>query len=554
MSYTAQDIETLDFRTAIRSRIEMYLGSADNQGVLQAIREIITNSIDEATMGYGKEIKVELYPNNKVKVSDKGRGVPFGKRNDGTEALEAVYTMPHSGGKFNEKVYQNVAGLNGIGAKGTALSADYFRVTSHRGAEKATLILEKGIKKSFKVEKNLDSSTGTTVEFIPSQEVFKLEEIKISFEEIEKMCEAWSYLSKGIKFTLYNIETKEVVTYESKDGLVDLIKNNITNPIMKRPLHIFYKEKDVEAEIAMEWTSNRKEEWYVFTNGLENSEGGTSLTGIRSSLTNFFKKRIKNYTADMARTGLFYVVQCKIPNPSFANQTKTKVNNSELRGICQKATTQMLEEFEKRNPKEFKEILDMMTRELKAEHAAEKARQAILSHEKEFKKNQKKKILHADKLRDARKLGQDSILLCVEGLSAGGSMSIGRDPNKYGILMLRGKAKNLLNCKIEDGLENEEVKLMLQALGIPYGAQYNPNKLRYGKLAIATDADVDGSHIGLLILAMIHVLMPEFIKENRMYWLRTPIYKVSNGKKDYFYYTEEEFKNHPNGSIVKYKG
>lgn len=536
----------------------MYMGSADNQGVLQCVREIITNSIDEATMGFGKKITVELFKNNRVRIMDEGRGCPFGKREDGTEALEAIYTMAHSGAKFNDKVFQNVAGMNGIGAKGVALSSDDFIVTSFREGKRAVLKLTNGIKTDFFVEdqpKQANNITGTIVEFVPSQEVYNLEPIKINFEEVKKMCRDWSYLSKGIKFILIDHTTNESVTYLSNNGLIDLMKDNAAKAIHKTPLRITVMENNIEAEIVMEWTEGRHEEWHVYTNGLENSEGGTSLTGIKTALTNFFKKKIKRAeNTDIFRKGLYYAVSCKIPNPSFANQTKTKVNNPELRGLCQRATTQMLEQFEREHKDEFDKIIEILSRELKAEIAAERTRQQVLNNEKEQTAAQREKILNVDKLRDARKLGKDSILLLCEGISAGGSMSIGRDANKYGILMLRGKCKNLLNCTIEEGLQNEEVKLFQQALGVIYGHKTQESQLRYGKIAIASDSDFDGSHIGLLILAMAHIICPNFLTENRIYWLRAPIYKVETRSKNYYYYSEEEFINHPDGHIIKYKG
>lgn len=553
--YDANSIETLSFKDAVRSRAAMYMGSEDNQGVLQCIREIITNSIDEATMGYGNEIEVTLSKNNRVTIRDNGRGAPFGKREDGTEALEAIYTMPHSGGKFSDKVYQNVAGLNGIGAKGTALTSDIFEVWSKRNEQAAYLCLEKGIKESFTISPTDSKYHGTIVSFIPSQEVYHLEPISIKFEDIKKMCRDWSYLYPQIIFILNNDLTGEKIEYQSKNGLLDFLKNSGVKSIHKTPLHIILKEDQIETEIVMEWTDSRAETSFTFTNGLENSNGGTSLTGVKTALTNFFKKKIKGEgSPDTLRKGLLYAVSCKVPNPSFANQTKTKVNTPELRGLCQRATTQMLEDFERKHADEFQKILDLLLKEVKADAAAERARQAILNHEKEQKANEKKKLLNYDKLRDARRLGKDSILLCVEGLSAGGSMSIGRDPNTYGILMLRGKAKNLLKATIEEGLNNEEVKLLLQALGIIYGKPYNSEKLRYGRVALAVDGDFDGSHIGLLLMAMLQVLAPQFLKENRLFWLRAPTCKVETKTKTYYYYNEEEFRNHPKGNITFFKG
>lgn len=558
-NYTANDIQTLDFRTAIRTRIAMYMGSADNQGVLQCVREIITNSIDEATMGYGNKIIVDLYEGNRIKIADEGRGCPFGKREDGTEALEAIYTMAHSGAKFNDKVFQNVAGMNGIGAKGVALSSDKFEVCSYREGKMACLKLKNGIKEDFYVIDSLDTEkrTGTVVEFIPSQEVYNLEPIKFDFEEIKKMCQDWSYLSKGVSFILHNHITNEKITYLSKNGLIDLMKEKSDKMLHKTPLSISINEDGIEVEIVMGWTNNRSEIWHVFTNGLENSEGGTSLTGIKTALTNFFKKKLKGEAhPDVLRKGLFYAVSCKVPNPSFANQTKTKVNNPELRGLCQRATTKMLEEFELRHKDEFEKILELLTKELKAEVAAEKARKQVLEATKDIEKNQKKKVFASDKLKDAEFLGQNSTLLIVEGDSAAGGMAKARDYTKYGILAIRGKILNCLAHPDEKIFQNEEIKLLLSAMNINPN-KYDASKLRYGKIAICTDADSDGSHIGLLIMAALHYLAPKFIEEGRLCWLRSPLYIVKNGKKESYYFTDEEFnavRGKVKGEVQRNKG
>ena len=559
VEYNAQSIETLSFRDAIRTRVAMYMGSADNMGVLQCLREIITNSIDEATMGFGKKITVELFKNNRVRIMDEGRGCPFGKREDGTEALEAIYTMAHSGAKFNDKVFQNVAGMNGIGAKGVALSADEFKVLSYRDGKMACLKLKDGIKQDFYIIDSLgtEKRTGTVVEFVPSQEVYNLEPIKINFEEVKKMCRDWSYLSKGISFILTDHNTGENVTYLSKNGMLDFMKENADKALHKTPLHISLAENGVEAEIVMEWTNSRSENWHVFTNGLENSEGGTSLTGIKTALTNFFKKKLKGEgNPDVLRKGLFYAVSCKVPNPSFANQTKTKINNPELRGLCQRATTQMLEEFEYRHGDEFQKILELLTKELKAEQAAERARKQVLEAAKDVEKNQKKKVFASDKLKDAEFLGENSTLLIVEGNSAMGGMSQARDYTKYGLLAIRGKIINCLSNNEEKIFQNEEIKLLLSAMNIVPG-KYDSKKLRYGRLAICTDADSDGYHIGLLIMAALSYLAPQFIKEGRLCWLHAPLYIISDGKKETYAFTDEEMnsmRGKIKGNITRNKG
>ena len=557
MSYTANDIETLSFRDAVRERVAMYMGSADNQGVLQCVREIITNSIDEATMGFGNCIIVELDEGNMITVTDDARGVPFGLREDGTEAMEAIYTMAHTGGKFNEKIYQNVAGMNGIGSKGVALSSSYFQADSFREGKHAILILKEGIKESFNIIEDKENKHGTVVTFIPSQEVYNLEPIEIKYEDLVEMCKNWSYLTKGVEFIVKDNINKKTNKFLSNNGILDYLKDSISKPIHKTPLYISAEENGIECEVAMQWAADRKEHWFVFTNGLANPEGGTSLTGVKTALTNFFKKKFKGeFNSDIARSGLFYVVNCKVPNPSFANQTKTKVNNPELRGLAQRATSQMLDEFSRRYTNEFDSIVELLTKELKAERAAEKARKQVLEASKEIEKNQKKKVFASDKLKDAEFLGQNSTLLIVEGDSALGGMAQARDYTKYGLLAIRGKIINCLSNPEEKIFNNEEIKLLLSAMNIIPG-KYNASKLRYGRIGICTDADSDGSHIGLLIMAALQYLAPEFIKEGRLCWLRSPLYIVENKGKESYYFTDDEFnkvRNKIKGEVTRAKG
>ena len=553
MSYNANDIETLDFRTAIRTKIAMYLGSADNQGVLQAIREIITNSIDEYTMGYGNEIYVDLYEGNRITIADRARGVPFGTRDDGTDAMEAIFMLPHSGGKFNEKVYQNVAGLNGIGAKGTALSSSYFKAQSFRDGQCATLELKDGIKTSLAVRATTskDPKSGTYVEFIPSQEVYKIEPINIDFEEVKKMCRDWSYLCKGLTFVLVNHITNEKVKYLSKDGLVDLLKDEGGKLIHRTPLHIEIKEEDTEVEIVMAWTGSRKEEAHAFANGLENIDGGTHITGIKTALTNFFKKRLKDVdNSDVYRRGLYYAVSCKLPNPQYSNQTKTKCVSPSLRGICQRATTKMLERFEIEHKDEFGKIVELLGKELKAEVAAERARKQVLEASKDIEKNQKRKVFASDKLKDAEFLGQDATLLLVEGLSAASSIAQARDATKWGILALRGKPINTFSNDDEKIYQNEEIKLLLSAMNIVPG-KYDSKKLRYGRIGICSDTDSDGFAIGLLIMCAIYKFAPQFIEEGRLCWLRSPLHITTNGKTETYYYSDAELAQAKAKGLVK---
>ena len=550
--YGINQIQSLSFKDGVRTRIQMYLGSDDLEGTYQALKEILNNSTDEALAGFGNRIEIELFEGeNSVSVRDYGRGVPYGLREDGENVLVSIYSKSHTGGKFEEGAYKNASGLNGIGAKCVCLSSKKFLVRSFRGGRCAEASFTKGELDYYR-EFETTEKDGTYVWFSPDEEVFKNGQIGYSYEKICNDIKDISYLYNNITFIVKSDNNKQ--TFHAENGIKDFIKDNLKKPLHQNIMYNTIIDGDDKMEIAFQWGS-KHEESYVFVNGLKCPEGGTPITGARTSITRTFNNLAgTDIDGELIRGNLFYVINCTVAHPSFANQTKSKINNANLRTMASNCFTETLKIMQSKYRKDFEIVVELLKKVAKADAAAEKARQSILNHEKEFIELAKKKIVNADKLRDARVLGQDSTLLVCEGLSAGGSMSIGRDPNKYGILMLRGKAKNLLNCDIEEGLENEEVKLMLQALGLIYGKPYNSKKLRYGKVAIAVDADFDGSHIGLLILSMLNVLCPQFLKENRIYWLKAPIYKVETKKKNYYYYSEEEFSKHPDGVITKFKG
>ena len=557
IEYTGKNMITLSFKEAIRTQIDNYLDSADNEGTYQALKEIINNSTDEANNGFGNIIEIKLNPNNNsISVRDYGRGLPFDNTENGENALIAACTKQHTGAKMKGQgtAYKISGGVHGLGLKCVCLSADDALVESIRDGKKASLVLKKGEVVSYN-ETSTKEKNGTLVQFNPDHEVFYNDETKYDFKRICEMVELYSFLNSGITFVVENLETKEKHKYYSTQGLNDYIKSLGAKPLHSHIINGTASDESDSVEIAFQW-NNKKEKSIVFVNGLLVPEGGTPVTGAKTAITKTFNNLTKkDFDGDIIRSNLTYVIKCNVREPSFGGgQSKSKVQNANLRTLASNAFTEALKQMQLKYKDEFNTITEYLNKVAKADAAAEKARQIVLNHEKEFIENSKKKIVNADKLRDARKLGQDSILLVCEGLSAGGSMSIGRDPEKYGILMLRGKAKNLLNCTIDEGLENEEVKLMLQALGFAYGKFINTSKLRYGKVAIAADADPDGGHIGLLIMAMLDVLCPELIKENRLYWLKAPICKVATKNKNYYYYNEDELKGHPNGEITYYKG
>ena len=557
-NYTINDIETLSFKDGVRQRIAMYLGSADMQGVYNAIQEIISNSIDEYYMGYGNEIGIGLCHNEHgwmITVTDHARGIPFGIKPDGSNVLVDIFSKPHTGGKFNDKVYNSVAGLNGIGAKATCLSSLRFAVSVVRDGKRAEARWEKGVLTYYIEEDWHDKKDhGTSIQFIPDPEVYNLEPIKVDFDVLCARCKNLSYLTKGLTFELIGPEKGQHAKYCAKNGLLDLIKDNADKAIHAMPAYHVIKEGNVECEVALMWTKG-KEKSFTFTNGLCQSEGGTSLTGVKTAITNFVKKQFKGeFDGDLARAGLVYAVSCKVPNPSFANQTKTKINNPELRGIAQRATGIALDTFMNRRPNDFKAVMDALATERKAEQAAERARRAVLEKVKEVNNAGKKGMIDVDKLADAENLGESAVLLLVEGKSAGGAMQRVRDPKKYGILKLRGKIINALSNDMDKVLANEEVTLFLKATGINI-SNYRESKFRYGKVAICVDADDDGMHIACLIMALLYKFAPEFLKEGRLYWLHAPLFKVTSGKTAQYFYTEDQVKqSKAKGVQQRFKG
>ena len=556
-NYTINDIETLSFKDGVRQRIAMYLGSADMQGVYNAIQEIISNSIDEYYMGYGNKIIIDVAEGNHgpiITIQDFARGIPFGVKPDGSNVLVDIFSKPHTGGKFNDKVYNSVAGLNGIGAKATCLSSFRFSAIVMRDGKKAIADWEKGVLVNYEeMEWPNKKETGTYIQFIPDPEVYNLEPIKVDFDVLCARCKNLSYLTKGLTFELYGPNKKHVV-YCAKNGLLDLIKDNADKAIHAMPAYHVIKEGNIECEVALMWTKG-KEKSFTFTNGLCQSEGGTSLTGVKTAITNFVKKQFKGeFDGDLARAGLVYAVSCKVPNPSFANQTKTKINNPELRGIAQRATGIALDTFMNRRPNDFKAVMDALATERKAEQAAERARRAVLEKVKEVNNAGKKGMIDVDKLADAENLGESAVLLLVEGKSAGGAMQRVRDPKKYGILKLRGKIINALSNDMDKVLANEEVTLFLKATGINI-SNYRESKFRYGKVAICVDADDDGMHIACLIMALLYKFAPEFLKEGRLYWLHAPLFKVTSGKTAQYFYTEDQVKqSKTKGTQQRFKG
>ena len=550
MNYTAEDIKSLSFKEGVRTRIQMYLGSADNEGTYQAFKEIINNATDEAICGYGDKIDIKISEKeNSIEIRDYGRGVPFLVKKDGTNVLVDVYTKAHTGGKFDDKVYKNVGGLNGVGGSCVCLSSRWFIVSSTREGVQAIASFKQGELQEYKEIKTKEPN-GTCVKFSPDPLVFKDEPIQYSYDKICEDIKNISYLYSGLSFNLFNVDTNTSVSFCAKNGIVDFVKDHLKTPLHPHVITDCIEDGEDKIEIAFQW-GTRHEQSYVFVNGLLCSEGGSPVTGAKGAITRTFNAVSgESFDGEAIRHNLFYVINCSVAKPSFANQTKTKINNTNLRTMASNCFSAAIKSMVSNYRDEFYSIVDLLKKIAKAEAAAERARRQVLDATKDIEKNQKRKVFSSDKLKDAEYLGQNSILLICEGDSAMGGMTQARDYTKYGILAIRGKIINCLSNNEEDIFQNEEIKLLLSAMNITPG-KYDPKKLRYGQIGICTDADSDGYHIGLLIMAALAKLAPDFIKEGRLCWLRSPLFIATSGKKKSYYYNDDEFNKAKAAGLVK---
>ena len=559
MSYDANSIQIRDFRTACRATPGMYLGATAQDASFNCFLEVLNNACDEAMMGRGDRIEIILSDDcNTLTCVDNGAGVPRGPNKDCEEVLIELFCSAHSSGKFDTSNYKKVRGCHGIGTSAVCVCSREFEVWSRREGSEYYLKFQDGIPCSNKSEKIREvSSTGSTFRFTPNKEVLNIEKDENTFEpeRIREELRLTSYFIPKVLF-VFTYKGKSDKFYSSQ-GLKDFAKDNIEKPLHKSFIY-GYKEFDdeVEVEVFAQWTSGRETE-YIFSNGALNIDGGTPSTGAKTAFTRTINSLSKgDFTADMIRKGLVYIVNVRHPHPIYQNQTKSRIQNPELRGYTQTVFTDAIKDFVKKHKDEFNKVVDLLVKEKKAEMMAEKARRQVLEAGKEVEKNQRKKVFASDKLKDAEFLGEGSTLLIAEGDSALGGLAQGRDYTKYGIMAIRGKIINALSNPDEKVYENEEIKLLLSAMNIVPG-KYDAKKLRYGKLAICTDADSDGYHIGLLIMAALAHIAPQFIHEGRLCWLRSPLWIVSNGKTEHYFFTDAEYeasKTKVKGEVQRNKG
>lgn len=485
-NYSIDNIQHLNTREAMRTKIPMYLGSDTTEGIYQALKEIINNSTDEALVGYGKEVDILLNEEtNEITVRDYGRGVPFGIK-DGRNILVAIYTESHTGGKFDKGAYKNSSGLNGIGGTAVCMSSSKFLVKSERDNTAAIAYFEEGILKDYKEIPYKGNTTGTTITFTPDKKVFINDNEGYSYDRICEEIKNISYLNKGIRFKVETTSGKKN-EYYSENGIADFIKDKVKKPLMLNPIIASASDGTDELEIAFMWTNDPTQD-YVFVNGLYCPEGGSPITGAKTKITTKIKSLSgKSFDAELIRKGLVFAINCRVVNPSFANQTKSKINNPNLRTLASQAFDEGLEEFA--NSPDFGPIIEMMNKIANAEKAADKAREAALNRNNKMKELRKQKVAFLDKLADAENLGENSILCVCEGDSAGNAIIAGRDTKKYGVMYLRGKMLNGLKEDDDDKyFSNKEIELLMYALGIDVD-HYDPKKLRYGQIYICVDAD-----------------------------------------------------------------
>ena len=541
MAYDANSIQVRDFRTACRSTPGMYIGADGQDATFNCFLEILNNACDEAIMRRGDKIIVEV-EDNAIRVTDYGAGVPHGENKDTEEVLIEIYTSAHSSGKFDSTNYKRVRGMHGIGSSTVCVCSKVFDVWTRRDGGEWFIEFNDGIPRT-KIAKKLRATkeTGTTVYFEPDKTIFHLDDNIPAFEKerIRNELRLTSYFIPNVTF-IYKANGKEE-NFISKNGLKDFAADNITKPLHKQYIYGTKTfDGDIDIEVFAQWTAGR-ERCYVFSNGALNSGGGTPVTGMKAAFTRTINDQAKeNFDSEMIRKGLVTIINIKHPHPIYQNQVKDKIQNQELRGYTQTTFTEAIKDWIVKNQNDFNKIINILITDKKAEAAAEKARQGVLNFEKKETEHKKQKITSSDKFKDCEKHGQDSMLIICEGNSALGGLMPARDVNKEALYAVRGKVKNLLKHPLDECLENQEVSDIIMALGCGIQERYNSRKLNYGKVAIATDADVDGFSIMCLIATLFYVLMPKFIEEGRLCWLRAPLYRLTKGDKRVFAYDDNE--------------
>lgn len=540
--YGAQDIRTLEGIEAIRLRPGMFIGSVGLDGVKHITLEIISNAVDEYLNGYCNSCDIEVLEDDTVRISDNGRGVPFGKAEDGSETLENIYTKLHTGAKFDSSGktgYNTSGGMNGVGAKATNALSDKFIVSSCRDDKIATMYFEKGERKDYKVESYpfTNGKTGTTITFHPDIEIFK-EGISLDYDALRKQVQELAYLSPGLTFTL-KYKDKPEETIVSQNGILDYINDlNINKDVITSVFYAENTEDRIGVKVAMLYNSSYSDMYKLYTNSIPNT-AGTHLTGFRVALTQaineyardkkLLKEKDSNITGDELKEGLVLVLSYIMPDPVFSGQTKEKLESSEARTMVQRLVAKELKIWLESNPVDAKAIVDKALLARAAREKAKKAKETVR------KVDTKKRATLPGTLADASsKNRKECEVFIVEGKSAAGSTKEARDRSTQAVFPVRGKILNVLKADLHKAMQNAEINGMITAFGLEVQdgkVIVNEDKLRYGKIVITADADVDGSHIRALFLTFIWKFAPDLINKGYIYAAVPPLYKVTQGTK-----------------------
>jgi len=559
-SYNASEIQVLQGLEAVRKRPAMYIGSTSTLGLHHIVYEVVDNSIDEALAGFCTEINAIIHKDNSVTVIDNGRGIPVDEHPKfKMPAVQVVLTKLHAGGKFDKKAYKVSGGLHGVGVSCTNALSKLLTVEVRRDGKVYTQKYERGEPVTKLIEGGTSTETGTTITFTPDDEIFSITEF--SFDTLSARLRELAFLNKGIKITIKDERNGKEHSFKYDGGIIEFVEylNKNKNPLHE-VIHIQKERDEIDVDLAMQYNEGYNPSIFSFANNINTIEGGTHLSGFRTALTRVLNNYAAKHnnkdvklTSDDIIEGISAVVSIKLPNPQFEGQTKTKLGNSEVKGIVDSVINSALGAFLEENPAIGKKILEKTATAAKAREAASKARDLT----------RRKGVLNGSglpgKLADcSNKDPSKCEIYLVEGDSAGGSCKQGRSREFQAILPLRGKILNVEKARLHKILANNEVVTMISAIGCGIGEEFDITKARYHKIIIMTDADVDGAHIRTLLLTFFYRYMPKLIESGYIYIANPPLYKVQKGKVVHYVHSDEEMeakrKEMGEVSIQRYKG